>query len=58
MKTQNISLALYATDIELLDTLVERRKTMAINPAKINRSTVIRELIEKEQISYNSRMKE
>lgn len=45
MATKLISLSLYEDDIILLDTLVEAAKKDSFTPNKVNRSTVIRELI-------------
>lgn len=45
MAVKLISLSLYTEEIDLLDELVEEAKKKSFTPQKINRSTVLRELI-------------
>lgn len=40
-----ISMSLYPAEIELLDALVKYHAGKSFNPKKVNRSTVIRDLI-------------
>jgi hypothetical protein len=46
MKTKIISLALYEPEIAELDALVDYLQGLAIGPAKVNRSTAFRKLLE------------
>lgn len=48
MAAKLISLSLYTEEVELLDRLVEVEKKKSFTPTKVNRSTVIRDLIFKE----------
>lgn len=45
MAAKLISLNLYPDDLELLDALVEAAKKKSFTPTKVNRSTVIRDLV-------------
>jgi len=45
MSKKLISLNLSDGDLELLDALVEISKTKSFTPSKVNRSTVIRDLL-------------
>lgn len=45
MAAKLISLSLYTEELALLDRLVEQAKATSFTPAKVNRSTVIRDLV-------------
>jgi hypothetical protein len=45
MAAKLISLNLYADDLTLLDALVEGARKKSFTPTKVNRSTVIRDLV-------------
>ena len=52
MNTKVISVSLYPHEVDQLDILVERAKLTAVNPRMVNRSSVIREWLIKEQLEF------